>query len=75
MVIHNFGYKSIPTKKAIQRLLYLAYDMFENLQKGDIEELLVNYENLRRFYFLLVIHFRTYLRTGSYVSNSQGLYL
>lgn len=69
--IHNFGYKSVPTKKAVQRLLYLACDMFENLRLDAIKDLELNYENLRRFYFILVIHIRTYLRTGSYVSEDK----
>jgi len=31
LVIQNFGYKKIPTKKLIQRLLYLVADMLENI--------------------------------------------
>jgi len=71
IVIHNFGYKSIPTKKAIQRLLYLICDMFENLKQGAINDLEKTYENIRKFYFILVIHIRTYLRTGSYASEDR----
>ena len=53
-------------------MLYLAWDMFENLKKEEFEQLFINYENLRRFYFILVIHIRTYLRTGSYASEDKG---
>lgn len=69
IVIQNFGYKKIPTKKLIQRLLYLIVDMFDNLEYNIIEDLDDNFEQLRRFYFILVTHIRTYLRTGIYVSE------
>ena len=69
IVIQNFGYKKIPTKKLIQRQLYLIADMFDNLEDSVVEELKDNFEQLRRFYFILVTHIRTYLRTGIYVSE------
>ncbi|MFX1305065.1 MAG: AbrB/MazE/SpoVT family DNA-binding domain-containing protein [Promethearchaeota archaeon] len=69
MVIQNFGYKKIPTKKLIQRLLYLIADMFENLTENMIDDLKYNFEQLRKFYFILVTHIRTYLRTGIYVTE------
>ncbi|MFX0106365.1 MAG: hypothetical protein ACFE75_12875, partial [Candidatus Hodarchaeota archaeon] len=69
MLIQNFGYKKIPTKKLIQRLLYLVADMFENLLEGQVDDLRYNFEQLRKFYFILVTHIRTYLRTGIYVSE------
>ena len=69
MVIQNFGYKKIPTKKLIQRQLYLIADMFDNLLDKKFDELIDNFEQLRRFYFILVTHIRTYLRTGVYVSE------
>ena len=71
IVIQNFGYKQIPTKKLIQRLLYLIADMFDYLTQGSIEELKYNFIQLRKFYFILVTHIRTYLRTGVYVSEDQ----
>jgi phosphate uptake regulator len=69
IVIQNFGYRKIPTKKLIQRQLYLIADMFDNLIDNLTEELKDNFEQLRRFYFILVTHIRTYLRTGIYVSE------
>ncbi|MFX1260288.1 MAG: hypothetical protein ACFFAN_20755, partial [Promethearchaeota archaeon] len=69
IVIQNFGYKKIPTKKLIQRLLYLLCDMFENLKEGSIKELEYNFKQLQRFYFILITHIRTYLRTGLYISE------
>ncbi|MCK4382489.1 MAG: hypothetical protein KAW66_04265 [Candidatus Lokiarchaeota archaeon] len=69
LVIQNFGYKKIPTKKLIQRLLYLVADMFENLIDDRVDDLKYNFDQLRKFYFILVIHIRTYLRTGIYVSE------
>ena len=71
VVIHNFGYKTIPTKKVIQRLLYLTCEMFENLRTNSKEELLENFESIRRFYFILITHIRTYLRTGVYISEDK----
>ncbi|MFX1311325.1 MAG: hypothetical protein ACFFHD_01765 [Promethearchaeota archaeon] len=69
LVIRNFGYKKIPTKKIIQRLLYLVANMLENLMENRIDDLNYNFEQLKRFYFILVTHIRTYLRTGVYVSE------
>jgi hypothetical protein len=43
--------------------------MFDNLINNGIEDLKDNFEQLRRFYFILVTHIRTYLRTGIYVSE------
>lgn len=71
IVIQNFGYKEIPTRKLIQRLLYLIADMFDNIKEGLIEDLEYNFSQLRKFYFILVTHIRTYLRTGVYVSEDQ----
>ncbi|MFX0037371.1 MAG: hypothetical protein ACFE9I_17250 [Candidatus Hermodarchaeota archaeon] len=71
IVIQNFGYKKIPTRKLIQRLLYLIADMFDNITKGLAEDLKYNFSQLRKFYFILVTHIRTYLRTGVYVSEDQ----
>ncbi len=71
IVIQNFGYKQIPTKKLIQRLLYLIADMFDYLKTGSTDELKYNFIQLRKFYFILVTHIRTYLRTGVYVSEDQ----
>jgi len=71
IVIQNFGYKKIPTKKLIQRLLYLIADMFDDLKDGNIEDLKYNFTQLRKFYFILVTHIRTYLRTGIYVSEDN----
>ncbi|MHA2182684.1 MAG: AbrB/MazE/SpoVT family DNA-binding domain-containing protein, partial [Promethearchaeota archaeon] len=67
IIVQNFGYKEIPTKKLIQRLLYLATNMFEDLESESYEDLNANFEQLRKFYFILVIHIRTYLRTGIYI--------
>jgi phosphate uptake regulator len=71
IAIQNFGYKEIPTKKLIQRLLYLIANMFEDLRNGSLDDLYENFEQLRKFYFILVIHIRTYLRTGIYISSKS----
>ncbi len=71
IVIQNFGYKKIPTKKLIQRLLYLVANMFDDLKDGSLEDLNYNFEQLKKFYFILVIHIRTYLRTGIYISEDS----
>ncbi|MFX0027667.1 MAG: hypothetical protein ACFE8B_00535 [Candidatus Hermodarchaeota archaeon] len=71
MIVQNFGYKEIPTKKLIQRLLYLVANMFEDLEQKSVNDLDDNFEQLRKFYFILVIHIRTYLRTGIYVSSTS----
>ena len=71
IVIQNFGYKKIPTKKLIQRLLYLIADMFDSLKEGAIGELNYSLSQLKKFYFILVTHIRTYLRTGLYVTEDN----
>jgi phosphate uptake regulator len=71
MTIQNFGYKEIPTKKLIQRLLYLVANMFEDLRNDSLDDLYDNFEQLRKFYFILVIHIRTYLRTRIYISSKS----
>jgi phosphate uptake regulator len=71
IVIQNFGYKKIPTKKLIQRLLYLVANMFDDLKDDSLEDLNYNFEQLKKFYFILVIHIRTYLRTDIYISDDS----
>jgi len=45
--------------------------MFENVKLNQIDSLTPNYVQLRKFYFILVTHIRTYLRTGIYVSEDS----
>ena len=71
MIIQNFGYKEIPTNKLIQRLLYLVANMFEDLERKSFEDVDDNFEQLKKFYFILVIHIRTFLRTGVYISSTS----
>ncbi|MFW9878675.1 MAG: hypothetical protein ACFFG0_36815, partial [Candidatus Thorarchaeota archaeon] len=71
IVIQNFGYKEIPTKKLILRLLYIISNMFEDLRNESMNDLNDDFEDLRKFYFILVIHIRTYLRTGIYISSTS----
>lgn len=71
IVIQNFGYKKIPTKKLIQRLLYLIENMFVDVKENARTDLLYNFEQLRKFYFILVTHIRTYLKTGIYVTEDN----
>jgi hypothetical protein len=71
IVIQNFGYKKIPTKQLIRRLLYLVANMFEDLRIDSFKDLDYSYAQLKKFYFILVIHIRTYLRTGIYVSEES----
>ncbi|MFX1397358.1 MAG: AbrB/MazE/SpoVT family DNA-binding domain-containing protein [Promethearchaeota archaeon] len=71
IVIQNFGYKKIPTKQLIHRLLSLISDMFDDLLDDSIEDLQYNFTQLKKFYFILVIHIRTYLRTNVYVTEDN----
>jgi len=45
--------------------------MFEDLRNDSLDDLYDNFEDLRNFYFILVIHIRTYLRTGIYISSNS----
>lgn len=71
IVIQNLGYKKVPTKQLIQRLLYIVSDMFEGVKTADTTNLKRMFRDLRNFYFILVTHIRTYLRTGIYVSEDN----
>ncbi|MHA1186591.1 MAG: hypothetical protein ACTSSK_06885 [Candidatus Heimdallarchaeota archaeon] len=71
IVVQNFGYKKIPTGKLIKRLLYLIADMFDDVKSEAIEDLNYNFNQLRKFYFILVMHVRAYLRTGVYVTEDN----
>jgi len=71
IVIQNFGYKKIPTKKLIQRLLYLTENMFVDVIEDERDDLQYNFSQLRKFYFILVTHIRTYLKTGIYVTEDN----
>ncbi|MHA2399809.1 MAG: hypothetical protein ACXADU_13100 [Promethearchaeota archaeon] len=71
MIIQNFGYKKIPTNKLIQRLLYIVANMIEDLENKSFKDLDDDFEELRKFYFILVIHIRTFLRTGVYISSNS----
>jgi antitoxin component of MazEF toxin-antitoxin module len=71
IVVENFGYKKIPTGKLIQRLLYLIADMFEDIKQETYRDLNYNFDQLRKFYFILVMHIRAYLRTGIYVTEDS----
>ncbi len=71
IVIQNFGYKMIPTHKLIQRLLYLITDMFDDVKNEAYDDLNYNFDQLRKFYFILVMHIRGYLRTGIYVTEDS----
>jgi len=71
IVVQNFGYKMIPTHKLIQRLLYLITDMFDDVKNEAYDDLNYNFDQLRKFYFILVMHIRAYLRTGIYVTEDS----
>ncbi|NVM43687.1 MAG: hypothetical protein HWN79_02130 [Candidatus Lokiarchaeota archaeon] len=71
IVIENFGYKKIPTGKLIQRLLYLIADMFDDVKNETYDDLNYAFDQLRKFYFILVMHIRAYLRTGVYVTEDK----
>lgn len=71
IVVQNFGYKKIPTRKIIQRLLYLIEDMFHDVKLEAFDDLNYNFDQLRKFYFILVMHIRAYLRTGVYVTEDS----
>jgi len=71
IVIQNFGYKMIPTHKLIQRLLYLISDMFDDVKNEAYDDLNYNFNQLRKFYFILVMHIRAYLLTGIYVTEDS----
>jgi len=71
IVVQNFGFKTIPTEKLIKRLLYLIADMFDDVKHKAFDDLNYNFDQLRKFYFILIMHIRAYLRTGVYVTEDS----
>jgi phosphate uptake regulator len=71
IVVQNFGFKTIPTEKLIKRLLYIIADMFDDLNQESYENVNNKFDELRKFYFILVMHIRTYLRTGVNITDDS----
>ena len=71
IVVQNFGFKTIPTEKLIKRLLFLIADMFDDINQGSYENINSKFDELRKFYFILVMHIRTYLRTGVNITEDS----
>ena len=71
IVVQNFGFKTIPTEKLIKRLLYIIADMFDDLNQESYENVNDKFGELRKFYFILVMHIRTYLRTGVNITEDS----
>lgn len=71
IVVQNFGFKTIPTEKLIKRLLYIIADMFDDINQESYENLNNKFDELRKFYFILVMHIRTYLRTGVNITEDS----
>jgi phosphate uptake regulator len=71
IVVQNFGFKTIPTEKLIKRLLYLIADMFDDINQESYKNINSKFDELRKFYFILVMHIRTYLRTGVNISEDS----
>ncbi len=69
--IQNFNLENIPTLKLIKRLLFLIDDMFDSVRFDKTNELEKNFSQLRKFYYIIVTHIRSYLRTGVYVSQDS----
>ncbi|MFW9879153.1 MAG: hypothetical protein ACFFG0_39240, partial [Candidatus Thorarchaeota archaeon] len=47
IVIQNFGYKTVPTRNLIRRLLSLIADMFDDLKHEDFTNLNYHFDKLR----------------------------
>ncbi|MHA2289981.1 MAG: hypothetical protein ACXABG_14445 [Promethearchaeota archaeon] len=71
IVVQNFGFKTIPTEKLIKRLLYIIADMFDDLNQESYRNINDKFDELRKFYFILVMHIRTYLRTGVNITEDS----
>jgi len=55
IVVQNFGFKTIPTEKLIKRLLYIIADMFDDLNQESYKNVNNKFDELRKFYFILVM--------------------
>ncbi|MFX0011364.1 MAG: hypothetical protein ACFE9R_13695 [Candidatus Hermodarchaeota archaeon] len=73
IVIQNFGFRTIPTVKLIKRLLYIVSDMFDDIKQEIYNNIETKFDELRKFYFILVMHIRTYLRTGVNITEDSTL--
>ncbi|TFF87237.1 MAG: hypothetical protein EU548_10585, partial [Promethearchaeota archaeon] len=64
IVVYNLGFKKIPSRQIIRRLLSIASELFQNVRENNIQELSRNISELKKFYMILVGHIRTYHLTG-----------
>lgn len=64
IVVYNIGFKNIPNRKILHRLLSITSDLFENVKKNDKPELEQNFKDLKKFYIILIGNIRTFHNTG-----------
>ena len=64
IVVYNIGFKNIPNRKILHRLLSIVSDIFENIKKKNSLDLELNFKDLKKFYIILNGNIRTYHNSG-----------
>ena len=64
IVVYNIGFKNIPNRKILHRLLSIVCDIFENIKKKNSLDLELNFKDLKKFYIILNGNIRTYHNSG-----------
>lgn len=68
IVLENFGYKVMPVDQALKRMYFITHDMLKDMLAGNqtpanVEE---RDESVNKFYFMIVMHLRTFMSKGYY---------
>ena len=64
IVVYNIGFKNIPNRKILHRLLSIVSDIFENVKEHDKSNLEHNFKDLKKFYVILNGNIRTFHNLG-----------
>ncbi len=64
IVVYNLGFKKVPSRQIIRRLLSITSEIFQNVREDNGQEVSRNLVELKKFYMILVGHIRTYHLTG-----------
>ncbi|MFQ6050998.1 MAG: AbrB/MazE/SpoVT family DNA-binding domain-containing protein [Candidatus Hydrothermarchaeota archaeon] len=78
IVIENFGYRRMPMVQALRRMYLLTNNMLDDLiqkNKEGLENMDERDNIVDKFYFMIVMHTRTYLEQGLYTLPEKELTL
>lgn len=73
IVIYNLGFKKVPSRQIIRRLLSITSEIFQNVRDDNRQEVSRNLTELKKFYMIIIGHIRTYHLTGIPDADEEGL--